>query len=63
LAFGGHGMAPTTLAGEVLAEAMTGDRSRMAEFEAWGPAWAGGPFGRAVIQGVYWWKQLRDRFG
>jgi len=47
----------------VLAEAMTGDRSRMAEFEAWGPAWAGGPFGRAVIQGVYWWKQLRDRFG
>jgi len=63
LAFGGHGMAPTTLAGEVLAEAMTGDRNRMAEFEAWGPAWAGGPFGRAVIQGVYWWKQLRDRFG
>jgi len=45
----------------VLAEAMTGDRSRMAEFEAWGPAWAGGPFGRAVIQGVYWWKQMRDR--
>lgn len=62
LAFGGHGMAPTTLAGEVLAEAMSGDRSRLAEFESWGPTWAGGPFGRAAIQGVYWWKQLQDRF-
>jgi len=61
LAFGGHGMAPTTLAGEVLAEAMTGDRSRLMEFETWGPAWAGGPFGRAAVQGVYWWKQLMDR--
>ena len=62
LAFGGHGMAPTTLAGEVLAEAMTGDRSRLAEFEPWGAAWAGGPLGRAAVQGVYWWKQLQDRF-
>ena len=61
LAFGGHGMAPTTLAGEVLAEAMTGDGTRLAEFDGWGPAWAGGPFGRAAVQGVYWWKQLRDR--
>lgn len=61
LAFGGHGMAPTALAGEVLAEALTGDRTRLHEFEAWGPAWAGGPFGRAAIQVVYWWKQLRDR--
>lgn len=61
LAFGGHGMAPTTLAGEVLSEAMTGDRSRLTEFETWGPAWAGGPFGRAAVQGVYWWKQLMDK--
>lgn len=60
LAFGGHGMAPTTLAGEVLAEAMTGDPTRLQHFQRWGPAWAGGPFGRAAIQGVYWWKQLRD---
>jgi len=60
LAFGGHGMAPTTLAGEVLAEAMTGDWTRLAEFETWGPTWAGGPFGRAAIQGVYWWKQFND---
>jgi len=61
LAFGGHGMAITTLAGEVLAEAITGDRARLAEFAPWGPVWAGGPVGRAAVQGVYWWKQLRDR--
>ena len=60
LAFGGHGMATTTLAGEVLAEAMTGDRTRLNEFQAWGPAWAGGPLGRAAVQGVYWFKQLQD---
>ncbi|MDT8448830.1 MAG: FAD-binding oxidoreductase [Wenzhouxiangellaceae bacterium] len=62
LAFGGHGMATTTLAGEVLAEAIGGDRTRLAEFERWGPVWAGGPLGRAAVEGVYWWKQLRDRF-
>jgi len=63
LAFGGHGMATTTLAGEVLAEALAGDRTRLAEFARWGPVWAGGPAGRAAVQGVYWYKQLRDRLG
>jgi len=63
LAFGGHGMATTALAGEVLAEAITGDRARLAGFQRWGPAWAGGPLGRAVVQGVYWYKQARDRLG
>ncbi|MEX2497573.1 MAG: FAD-binding oxidoreductase [Wenzhouxiangellaceae bacterium] len=62
LAFGGHGMAITTLAGEVLAEAMTGDKTRLSSFDNYGASWAGGPVGRAVIQGVYWWKQLQDRF-
>jgi len=60
LAFGGHGMAPTTLAGEVLAEAMTGDDSRLRAFDSYGPSWAGGPLGRAAIQAVYWSKQMRD---
>ena len=60
LAFGGHGMATTTLAGEVLAEAMTGDRTRLHAFDRWGPAWAGGPAGRLAVQSIYWWKQLRD---
>ncbi|WP_181918690.1 NAD(P)/FAD-dependent oxidoreductase [Wenzhouxiangella sediminis] len=61
LAFGGHGMATTTLAGEIMAEALCGDGRRLAEFERWRPVWAGGPLGRAVGQGIYWQAQLRDR--
>lgn len=60
LAFGGHGMATTTLAGEVIAEALCGDRRRLAEFSRWPPVWAGGLLGRAVGQGIYWRAQLRD---
>lgn len=60
LAFGGHGMAPTTLAGEVLAEAMHGERERLAPFSRYRAAWAGGPLGRLAVQGTYWWKQCAD---
>jgi len=60
LAFGGHGMATTALAGEVMAEALTGDRERIQAFRPWGPDWAGGAFGRLAVQGVYWGKQARD---
>lgn len=63
--FGGHGMAPTTLAGEVIAEAMVGDAQRLNAYQQWQPVWAGGLAGRAWAQGTYWalscidW--LRDR--
>jgi glycine/D-amino acid oxidase-like deaminating enzyme len=60
LAFGGHGMATTTLAGEVMAEALVGDGGRLAEFRRWKPLWAGGLLGRAVGQGIYWRAQLKD---
>lgn len=60
LAFGGHGMATTTLAGEVLSEALCGNGQRLAEFRPWAPVWAGGLLGRAVGQGIYWRAQLRD---
>ncbi len=67
LAFGGHGMATTTLAGEMMAEALTGNDLRLREFQRWPPRWAGGAAGRAAIQGHYWVCQardwLRDRFG
>jgi len=62
LAFGGHGMATTTLAGEVVADALCGDGDRLAEFDRWGPVWAGGWLGRAVGQGIYWRAQLQDRW-
>lgn len=60
LAFGGHGMAPTTLAGEVLAEALTGNPERLRAFERWAPSWAGGWIGRAAVQARYWQLQARD---
>ena len=60
LGFGGHGMAPTALAGEVLAEAMSGEFERLRHFDAYRPSWAGGPVGRVAVQGIYWWKQFRD---
>jgi gamma-glutamylputrescine oxidase len=67
LAFGGHGMATTTLSGEVLAEAMGGAGERLEAFQRWKADWAGGLCGRAVVQGRYWWLQAcdawRDRFG
>ncbi len=67
LAFGGHGMATTTLAGEVMAEALTGNDLRLREFRRWPSRWAGGAAGRAAIQGHYWRCQvsdwLRDRVG
>jgi glycine/D-amino acid oxidase-like deaminating enzyme len=61
LGFGGHGMAPTALAGELLAEAIAGDETRLRMFRRFAPVWAGGTMGRAAVQAVYWWKQLRDR--
>jgi glycine/D-amino acid oxidase-like deaminating enzyme len=60
LGFGGHGMAPTALAGELLADAINGDDRRLQSFAAFGPVWAGGHAGRMAVQGVYWWKQMRD---
>jgi len=60
LAFGGHGMATTSLAGDILAEALTGDRRRLDEFQRWGTPWAGGTLGRLAVQGRYWQLQARD---
>ncbi len=60
LAFGGHGMATTTLAGEVMAEALTGNQERLEAFSRWPPVWAGGLIGRAWGQGFYWFCQARD---
>ena len=58
--FGGHGMAPTTLGGELLAEAMTGDETRLRGLGRWQPVWAGHALGRAAAQLSYWWYQTRD---
>ncbi|MEO7496542.1 MAG: FAD-binding oxidoreductase [Massilia sp.] len=61
MGFGGHGVAPTTAAGEVLAEAICGNPAPLARFARWGLAPTAGPVGLAAAQLTYWYYQLRDR--
>ncbi|HEX8615885.1 MAG TPA: FAD-binding oxidoreductase [Telluria sp.] len=60
MGFGGHGVAPTTLAGEVIAAAIAGDGGPLARFAAWGLPSAGGHAGLAAAQMTYWYYELRD---
>ncbi|NML60175.1 FAD-binding oxidoreductase [Massilia sp. RP-1-19] len=60
MGFGGHGVGPTTLAGELLAAALRGDGSVLASFSAWGLPHAGGPAGLFAAQLTYWYYELRD---
>lgn len=59
-AFGGHGVAPTTMVGEALAGTLCGESTDVERLRAWGCAWAGGPLGRGAVQANYWWLQFRD---
>lgn len=60
LGFGGHGMAVTALAGEVLAEALAGDRERLNAFAPWPAVRAWDGLGRLAAQSVYTSCQVRD---
>lgn len=60
MGFGGHGVGPTTLAGEVLAAAITGDLTGIERFAAWGLPGTGGPAGLLAAQLAYWYHELRD---
>lgn len=59
-AFGGHGVAPTTFAGEVVAGALAGDDARWRDFGAYGLVPAHKPAGFAAAQLAYWWLQAKD---
>lgn len=59
MGFGGHGVAPTTLAGEAIAAAIAGDGAALARFAPWGLPFAGGPAGLAAAQMTYWYYQDR----
>jgi gamma-glutamylputrescine oxidase len=59
-AFGGHGVAPTTFAGEVVAGALAGDDQGWREFRDFGLASAHKPAGFAAAQLTYWWLQAKD---
>lgn len=59
-AFGGHGVAPTTLAGEVLAARLLGDDPLWQSFQRYGLVSAFKPAGLWAAQCNYWWFQARD---
>ena len=57
---GGHGMATTTLGGELIASAIAEGDERWRLFEPFGLTYTGGPLGPWVAQAVYWSYQARD---
>lgn len=59
-AFGGHGVAPTTMAGELLAAAIADGDTRWREFAGFGFGSALKPAGYAGAQLGYWWAGARD---
>lgn len=60
LGFGGHGVAPTTAAGELLADAISGRAPIPPGYADYGlpPVW--GLAGRLAAQATYWWAEARD---
>ncbi|SDR35971.1 hypothetical protein/gamma-glutamylputrescine oxidase [Paraburkholderia fungorum] len=60
--FGGHGMAPTTVSGELLAAAIAGERPVPDAFAAFGLTPAYGALGLAAAQLTYTTMQTRDAF-
>lgn len=58
--FGGHGIAPTTVAGELVAAAIAEGDGAYKSFAPFGIGYAGGKMGRYVAQLVYLWWRARD---
>ncbi len=60
MGFGGHGVGPTSLAGDVLSAALMGELSKVEQFASWGLPTTGGPAGLLAAQLTYWYFELRD---
>jgi gamma-glutamylputrescine oxidase len=60
--FGGHGMAPTTVSGELLAAAIAGERAVPEAFATFGLTPTFGTLGLAAAQLTYTTMQARDAF-
>lgn len=52
--FGGHGLNTTAMAGELIARGIVENDETWRLFAPYELVWAGGKFGRAVAQGLYW---------
>jgi gamma-glutamylputrescine oxidase len=61
-AFGGHGVAPTTFAGELLASAIAKDDMLWQSLSPYGLVSAMKPAGFIGAQLTYWWLQARDNW-
>ncbi|WP_243043016.1 NAD(P)/FAD-dependent oxidoreductase [Dyella sedimenti] len=61
-AFGGHGLAPTCAAGDLLAAALAEGDDRWKQFAGYGLMPTYRPFGYLGAQAGYWWQQGRDWF-
>ncbi|UXI66620.1 NAD(P)/FAD-dependent oxidoreductase [Tahibacter amnicola] len=59
-AFGGHGVAPTTVAGELLAAAIAKDDTAWQAFAPFGLVSSFRPMGFLGAQANYWWYQAKD---
>lgn len=59
-AFGGHGVAPTTVAGEWLADAISGRADLPAALQRYGLTPVFGQAGLLAAQATYSWAELRD---
>lgn len=60
--FGGHGFNTTAVAGELIARGIVEGDQTWRLFSPYDLVWAGGIFGRAAVQVVYWSRRLRDSF-
>ena len=58
--FGGHGLAPTCAAGELLAAALAEGDDGWKQFNHYGLGSTHRPFGYLAAQASYWWQQSRD---
>lgn len=61
--YGGHGLCPTTVGGEVVAAAIANDDTAYQQFSSFGVHYSGGKLGRFGAQGIYLWWRLRDLMG
>ena len=59
-AFGGHGLAPTCAAGELLAAAIAEGDAGWQQFSGYGLGRTYRPWGYLGAQASYWWQQGRD---
>lgn len=59
-AFGGHGVAPTCAAGELLAAAIAEGNEAWRQFGAYGLASTHKPWGLLAAQASYWWQEGND---